>query len=112
MDRHLQVDATHLDPQHQKAAAKNIHICQQACTRMYEGIEILRRLPDAYHAFLLSNRAMFMQRIHIKAQTDMAAAKPDRYPDDEEISAWLHQLDYKEQPSDAAIWRPFQIAWT
>ena len=41
----------------------------------------------------------------------MAAAKPDRYPDDEEISAWLHQLDYKEQPSDAAIWRPFQIAF-
>lgn len=107
----LQVEAPHLDPQHQETAAKNIRVCQQACTRMYEGIEILRRLPDAYHAFLLANRAMFMQRIHIKAQTDMAAAKPDRYPDDEEISAWLHQLDYKEQPSDAAIWRPFQIAF-
>ena len=107
----LSEEAAQLDPRHQTAAAQNVHACQQAYARMYEGLQTLRTQQDAYNAFLLANRAMFMQRIHIQAQSDMAAHIPDRYPDDEEIAAWLHDLNYRDMPDHTALWRPFQIAF-
>ena len=69
---------------------------------MYEGIKTLDQNEYAYNAFLLANRAMFMQRIHIRKQMEMAKTEADRYPEDKEISDWLKELDYRDLPADAA----------
>lgn len=101
--------AQKLDPQYQTAATRNITDCRRAYERMYSGIETLKTDKHAYSAFLLANRAMFMQRVHLKMQADMA--NEDRYDDDEEIAERLLSLNYCTEPDDNAIWRPFQIAF-
>lgn len=100
-----------LDVRYRSAAYKNISECKRAAERMYAGINTLRKNDHAYSAFLLANRAMFMQRIHIQKQGDMARDNADRYPEDEEISEWLCHLDYSEEDDKNCRWRPFQIAF-
>lgn len=100
-----------LDKRHASAAAKNIMECKRAYQRMYAGIEILHSNDNAYRAFLLANRAMFMQRIHIAMQSEMAQANADRYPGDEEISGRLCGMDYSCESDANCRWRPFQIAF-
>ena len=60
---------------------------------------------------MLANRAMFMQRIHLQSQSEMAKKDADRYPGDEEISEWICGLDYQDESDENARWRPFQIAF-
>lgn len=100
-----------LDSKYASAAAKNIDECKRAYQRMYAGIRTLRSNDNAYNAFLLANRAMFMQRVHIMAQNQMFRRSADRYPDDEEIGNWLNGLDYEEEDDQNCRWRPFQIAF-
>ena len=100
-----------LDARYRSAAYKNISECEHAAERMYAGINTLRENDNAYKAFLLANRAMFMQRIHIQKQGELARDNADRYPDDEEISEWLCNLDYAEESDKNCKWRPFQIAF-
>lgn len=107
----LEVTAATLDQRYESAATKNIEECKRAARRMYDGIETLRTNENAYRAFLLANRAMFMQRIHIQKQGDMSRENADRYPDDLEISDWLCNLDYYEEDDGNCKWRPFQIAF-
>lgn len=101
--------AKKLDPQYQAAATRNITDCKRAYKRMYSGIETLKTNENAYNAFLLANRAMFMQRVHLKMQSDMS--NEDRYDDDEEIAKRLLELNYRTEPDDNTKWRPFQIAF-
>lgn len=103
--------AAKLDARYASAAAKNIQECKHAYQRMYAGIETLRSNDNAYSAFLLANRAMFMQRIHIAMQSEMAQANADRYPGDEEISDRLNGMDYSRESDANCRWRPFQIAF-
>lgn len=107
----LEKDMEALDERYKNAAVKNIEECKKAYGRMYEGIQTLCENDNAYRAFLLANRAMFMQRIHLSKQAEMAAANADRYPDDEEISQWLTDLDYSVESDSSCKWRPFQIAF-
>lgn len=107
----LKKEVESLDGRYISSAAKNISECERAAERMYAGIDTLQENDDAYNAFLLANRAMFMQRIHIQKQGDMAKDNADRYPDDEEISEWLCNLDYLEENDQNCRWRPFQIAF-
>ncbi len=107
----LEATAATLDQRYEAAATKNIKECKRAAQRMYDGIETLRTNDNAYIAFLLANRAMFMQRIHIQKQGDMSRENADRYPDDTEISDWLCNLDYFEEDDGNCRWRPFQIAF-
>ncbi len=100
-----------LDVRYQSAASKNIAECHRAAERMYHGIETLRDNDNAYKAFLLANRAMFMQRIHIQKQGEMARVNADRYPEDSDISEWLCGLDYQDESDSNCKWRPFQIAF-
>lgn len=93
------------------AAEKNIAECKRAYARMYVGIELLKQNENAYTAFLLANRAMFMQRVHIVKQAEMSTADADRYPGDIEISDWLSSLDYYQEDGKKCKWRPFQIAF-
>ena len=78
----LEKVADTLDPRYVSAAANNIRECKRAYKRMYAGIDTLAKNDNAYKAFLLANRAMFMQRIHIAMQGDMAKTNTDRYPGD------------------------------
>lgn len=107
----LEKAAAKLDARYASAAAKNIHECKRAYQRMYAGIETLRSNDNAYRAFLLANRAMFMQRIHIAMQGEMAQSNADRYPGDEEISDRLCGMDYSRESDANCRWRPFQIAF-
>ena len=107
----LKQTAKHLDSRYKTAAAKNIENCCLAAARMYEGIEILKENRNALSAFMLANRAMFMQRIHLQSQSEMAKKDADRYPGDEEISEWICGLDYQDESDENARWRPFQIAF-
>ena len=103
--------AAKLDARYVSAAAKNIQECKRAYQRMYEGIDTLRSNDNAYGAFLLANRAMFMQRIHIAMQSEMAQANADRYPGDEEITDRINGMDYSRESDANCRWRPFQIAF-
>lgn len=107
----LEKTATTLDKCFQSPAAKNISECKRACDRMYAGLETLKNNENAYIAFTLANRAMFMQRIHLAMQSKMAAVNADRYPDDGEVAEWLQTVDYRTEKDTNCIWRPFQIAF-
>ena len=107
----LEKTAATLDTRYASAATKNIQECKRAYKRMYAGIETLRSNDNAYRAFLLANRAMFMQRIHIAMQGEMAQTNADRYPGDEEISDRLCNMDYSRESDANCRWRPFQIAF-
>jgi len=101
--------ATMLDPHYQSAAAKNIAECERAYERMYSGITALRSNDKAYSAFTLANRAMFMQRVHLRMQQHTSDI--DRYPDDEQIAKLLQNMNYRQQDDKDSRWRPFQIAF-
>lgn len=107
----LEATAVTLDSRFASAAASNICECKRAYERMYAGIDTLCNNDNAYRAFLLANRAMFMQRIHIAMQSDMAKTDADRYPGDEEISDRIYRMDYSQEDDTNCRWRPFQIAF-
>lgn len=105
----LESSARTLDPRYRSAAAVNIAECRKAYIRMYDGIRTLETNNQAYSAFLLANRAMFMQRIHLRVQEE--TSEKERYPGDTEISSRLRNMDYYKCDDSNAIWRPFQIAF-
>ena len=104
----LEAAAATLDPKYSTVASKNISECKRAYERMYSGIETLTNDDDAYNAFLLSNRAMFMQRVHIAKQS---ALSTDRYPGDEDVANFIETVDYRDENDSDCKWRPFQIAF-
>lgn len=105
----LEESARKLDVRYRSTAAKNIAECRFACERMYAGIETLKANDNAYAAFVLANRAMFMQRVHLKMQSE--TADRDRYPDDMVIAERLRNMDYKKAADNNCRWRPFQLAF-
>ncbi|HBV96667.1 MAG: helicase [Peptococcaceae bacterium BICA1-7] len=105
----LEKTAKVLDARYQSAASKNIAECKRAYDRMYAGIETLKRNDNAYSAFLLANRSMFMQRVHLGMQS--GTANIDRYPEDEQIAELLRNMDYRKADDGDCRWRPFQIAF-
>jgi len=98
-----------LDPRYKSAAAKNITECKRAYERMYSGLASLESNENAYSAFVLANRAMFMQRVHLRMQQQTSDI--DRYPSDEKIAEILQDMDYRKQDDKDCRWRPFQIAF-
>ncbi len=97
---------------YQSAAEINIAGCLKARNRMLAGLQVLDDDPVAWTAFSLANRAMFMQRVHLKLQSDMADV--DRYPGDEDLTKSLETMDYGEPNGitrDNYFWRLFQIAF-
>lgn len=110
--QNLSEKARSLEAQYQQIAQKHISDCGAACQRMYDGLSILGQNHDAWTAFSLANRAMYMQRVHLKLQSQLSD-KP-RYPDDEELEERLENLDYRtadQTYADPYAWRPFQIAF-
>lgn len=97
---------------YQPAAKINIEGCRKSRDRMSVGLRILADNQVAWKAFLLANRAMFMQRIHLKLQVETADV--DRYPGDATLSKLLENIDYNVPEGitgDNYSWRLFQIAF-
>ncbi|HHT95021.1 MAG TPA: helicase-related protein [Clostridia bacterium] len=95
-----------------KIAETNITKCRISYNRIKKGIKALESSEMKWNAFALANRAMLMQRIHLKLQE--VTSDIDRYPDDPEISDMLNKLDYgdnKDITADKYFWRPFQLAF-
>lgn len=105
----LEITAASLDSQYRTTAIRHIAECRCAYERMYSGIKTLKCNDNAYMAFSLANRAMFMQRVHLRKQS--ITADIDRYPDDEQIAEFLRNKDYRETDDGGCRWRPFQIAF-
>lgn len=101
--------ASILDQRYKSAAAKNIVECRRGYERMYSGLTTLESDEKAYSAFILANRAMFMQRVHLRMQQETSDI--DRYPSDEKITELLQNMDYRSQNDNDCGWRPFQIAF-
>lgn len=101
-----------LETKYVSTAMINIAGCEKSARRMRTGLRILRENKKAWQAFQLANRAMFMQRAHLKLQAD--TSNVNRYPDDDELSNFLDNIDYNcidEVFKDRYAWRPFQIAF-
>lgn len=104
--------------QMQKTASLHIKNCRISCERMVNGISILESNDLAWDSFLLANRAMYMQRIHILIQS--ALSDKDRYDGDEDLNEILDNLDYYDTEKTMLkllpefkdpSWRPFQLAF-
>lgn len=105
----LEVKQKELDQCFQTMAARNIALCKNAYVRMFRGINILKSNKVAFDAFQLANRAMFMQRVHLRMQA--ALANKDRYNGDKDLEERLESMDYYEESDKNCCWRPFQLAF-
>lgn len=88
-----------------KAAARHITLCREAYSRMKYGLKLLRNNDVAWKSFSLTNKAMFIQRIHGGFQ------KEEHYPDDEAWQDKMADLDYAAIDENSCRWRPFQLAF-
>lgn len=98
-----------------KAAVHNLTNCSSACARIKAGLETLKTDDNAWSAFQLANRAMYMQRAHLKLQEK--TADRERFPDDSELAQLLDEIEsdgyenVDKKIDDRYSWRLFQIAF-
>ena len=95
---------------HSEAAFRHLAQCKEAYRRMKAGIQTLSETDKAYAAFLLANRAMLMQRIHMGIQSH------ESFPDNPKLQAYMADLDYYHADAyypgaKEPAWRPFQLAF-
>lgn len=96
----LEKEIDELDNKYKRTAERHINKCKIACDRMNIGIKTLKENENVFKAFQLTNRAMYMQRLHSKLQGK------DRFPG--EIG--FNKINYKDSNNDV-FWRPFQLAF-
>ena len=101
----LEQESLTLSERYQDAAKRHITQCRESYFRMKFGLDILEKDDVAWDAFSLSNRAMFMQRIHGRFQST------EHYPDDEDWQEKMAKLDYAAESDSDCRWRPFQLAF-
>ena len=95
---------------YKKATSNNIDECNKSASRMEEGLKTLEENNVAWEAFELANRAMFMQRAHLKIQDKFKNCGLD----DDDFYSFLESIDYNNIDTiinDYYSWRPFQIAF-
>ena len=108
-------EAETIDGELREVAFHNIAACEKACARIRAGIETLASNDKAWDAFQLANRAMFMQRVHIRLQEETSNVA--RFPGDAQLEALLREIEddgYEtadEKIRDPYAWRLFQIAF-
>ena len=104
-----------IDGELREVAFHNIDACEKACARIRAGIETLASNDHAWDAFQLANRAMFMQRVHIRLQEETSNVA--RFPGDVQLETLLRQIEddgYEtadQKIRDPYAWRLFQIAF-
>lgn len=100
-----EMQAHDFEERHRSIAKKHISLCREAYARMAAGLDILKSNDIAWKAFVLANRAMFMQRIHGEFQ------QQTHYPNDESWQEVMAAVDYSSYPETKCRWRPFQLAF-
>ena len=101
-----------LEEKFKEISKKNIDGCIESAKRMEKGLQILADDTKAWDAFQLANRAIYMQRVHLKLQYQTSNIV--RYPGDSELGSLLDNIDYYTADSiyrDKYSWRPFQLAF-
>ncbi len=96
----------------EETAKINIGGCRKSYERMMQGINELESDNLKWNAFELANRAMFMQRVHLKLQANTSDI--DRYPGDDILGNLLDEIDYRNDDgitNNIYYWRPFQLAF-
>lgn len=109
--KQLSDSALNDENKYKRIALKNIQGCENCLARMLAGLEVLKNNNNAWIAFELANRAMFMQRAHIKIQEMYKDYDPNK---EEEKISFLESIDYftiDENVKDYYSWRPFQLAF-
>lgn len=101
----LKNESKSLAMRYRQTAEKHIAQCWGSYTRIKNGLAILKKDNTVWNAFQLTNRAMFMQRIHGSFH------EKDHYPDDEEWQQFMKELNYVTTSDDNCRWRPFQLAF-
>lgn len=101
-----------------QTAVRHIEKCRESYNRMIVGIDILDSDEIAWQSFMLANRAMYMQRIHLLIQAGLS--NHDRFDGDEALDGILNKLNYRNADSlmielnsnfKDPSWRPFQLAF-
>jgi hypothetical protein len=106
----IEAESESLGERHKEAAQRHIKECRVSLNRMISGIDTLSKDDTVYDAFVLANRAMYMQRIHTAIQAK------ESYPDDLQLQEQLtslnyyHAEEYHPEGKNPA-WRPFQLAF-
>lgn len=93
-------EAAGLDHALSKTAKINLEKCENACTRIEAGIELLKSNKQAMLAFRLCNRAMVSQQIHF---SQPLKAVDDPWTDIDEC--------YENLKPNQGKWRVFQLAF-
>lgn len=88
-----------------ETALRHIKECKLCCCRINKGIKILQNNENAFLAFRLMNRALFMQRV----QSRCVEEYKERFPDDEEYP--LKEINFKNESYKNGVWRAFQLAY-
>ena len=100
-------EAETIDGELREVAFHNIAACEKACARIRAGIETLASNDKAWDAFQLANRAMFMQRVHIRLQEETSNVARFRA-----MRSWrrccgkLKTMDMKQRMKKYAILTP------
>lgn len=119
------VVAVPLEAKYAETASNLIARCRESQKRMNEGLAILNSDDNARVAFALANRAMYMQRFHIKLQEK--TSNVDRFNGDKELSEALQELTFdkyinaykcefdsdllNDVARERSDWRMFQLAF-
>ena len=84
--------------------------------RMLSGISSLQKDQKKWDAFQLANRAMYMQRVHLKLQEMASDQAIYRDRNNDKLCDLLDQIEKDYAKADGIIpdrysWRPFQLAF-
>lgn len=101
----LKLESKNFDGIFKKSSLKHIQECEICSSRINRGIEILAENENAFLAFGLMNRALFMQRI----QSNIVEEYKERFPNDEEHP--FKDINFKDETYDKGVWRAFQLAY-
>lgn len=101
----LKLESQELEGILKETALKHIDECKLCSSRIDRGIEVLEKNDNAFLAFRLMNRALFMQRVQSKSVEEYK----ERFPDDKEHQ--LKEIDFKNESYKEGVWRAFQIAY-
>lgn len=99
-----------ISERYQKTGIRHIQNCKQCSKRIAGGIKILEENEQAWDAFLLANRAMFMQRTQLSVQREFEVKYTNIFPHNDELGDRLENIDYRSE-EDNSFWRPFQLAF-
>ena len=101
----LKIESENFEGIFKNVSLKHINECEVCSKRINRGIEILEENENAFLAFTLMNRALFMQRI----QSSVVEKYKERFPDDDNIP--FEDVDFENEPYDKGVWRAFQLAY-